>query len=100
MLTQGKRMVLLSNCNKCSQKRVLPNFILLVVSNTFWILCLVMDIELGGNTISSNIEYPFVSQLMKKYLQLKAQFVNGTIEIFDKSGWRDDMKFLYYLTHV
>ena len=64
------------------------------------ILRVVMDKELGGNTRSPNIEYPFVFQLVKKYEDLKAQFVNGTEEILDKSGWRDDMKFLYHLTRV
>ena len=62
------------------------------------ILRLVMDEELGGNTTSPNIEYPFVSELLKNYDELKARFENGTEEIIDKSGWRDDMKFLYHLT--
>ena len=64
------------------------------------ILRVVMDKELGGNTRPPNIEYPFVFHLVKKYEDLKAQFVNGTEEILDKSGWRDDMKFLYHLTRV
>ena len=64
------------------------------------ILRLVMDEELGGDTKSPNIEYPFVSELLNKYDELKDKFVNGTVEILDKSGWRDDMKFLYHLTRV
>lgn len=63
-------------------------------------LRLVMDKELVGNTTSPNIEYPFVSQLLKEYEDLKSEFENGTEEILDKSGWRDDMKFLYHLTRV
>ena len=50
------------------------------------ILRLVMDEELGGNTTSPNIEYPFVSELLKNYDELKARFENGTEEIIDKSG--------------
>lgn len=64
------------------------------------ILRVVMDEEIGGSTTSPNIEYPFVSQLMNSYEELKAKFVNGTEAIVDKSGWRDDMKFLYHLTCV
>ena len=69
------------------------------------ILGVVMDEELGGTKFfihptSSNIEYPFASQLMNSYYKLQADFVNGTEAIIDKSGWRDDMKFLYHLTHV
>ena len=64
------------------------------------ILCLVMDEELGGNTRSPNIKYPFMSKLMKNYEELKTSFKNGTEQIHDKSGWRDDMKFLYHLTCV
>lgn len=64
------------------------------------ILRVVMDQELGGNTTSPNVEYPFVSELTKRYEELKEQFVNGSEEILDKSGWRDDMKFLYHLTRV
>ena len=59
-----------------------------------------MDEEHGGTTMSPKIEYPLVSQLVKKYGELKSSFVNGTEEIFDKSGWGDDMKFLYHLTQV
>ena len=64
------------------------------------ILCLVTDEELGGNIRSPNIEYPFVSKLMKNYEELKTSFKNGTEQIHDKSGWRDYMKFLYHLTRV
>ena len=64
------------------------------------ILRLVMDEELGSKTQSPNIEYPFVSQLLKEYEQLKTQFDNGTEVILETSGWRDDMKFLFHLTQV
>ena len=60
----------------------------------------VMDEILGGESSSPNIEYPFMSQLVKNYEELKAHFVNGTEGILDKSGWRDDMDFLYHLTRV
>ena len=60
------------------------------------ILRMVMDELLGGETASPNIEYPFVVQLMTQYDELKLQFDNGKEEISDKSGWRDDMKFLYH----
>ena len=62
------------------------------------ILRLVMDEELGSKTQSPNIEYPFVPQLLKVYEQLKTQFDNRIEVIFETSGWRDDMKFLFHLT--
>ena len=37
---------------------------------------------------------------MNSYEELQARFVNGTEVIVDKSDWRDDMKFLHYLTIV
>ena len=64
------------------------------------ILCVVMDEEIGGSTKSPNIEYPFVPQLINSYEELQTKFVNGTELIVDKSGWRDDMKFLHHLTLV
>jgi hypothetical protein len=64
------------------------------------ILRVVMDEELGGKTKSPNIEYPFVSELVENYEELKAEFENGTEDIGEKSGWRDDMKFLFHLTRV
>ena len=64
------------------------------------ILRVVMDDELGGKTSSPNIEYPFVCQLLNEYDELKAEFVNGTEHIVEKSGWRDDMKFFFHLTRV
>jgi hypothetical protein len=64
------------------------------------ILRVVMDEAISGSTRSPNIEYPFVSELVNKYEELKVQFVNGTEHILDKAGWRDDMKFLYHLTQV
>ena len=60
---------------------------------------MVIDKELD-NTRSPNIEYPFVFQLLKNYEDLKAQSVNGTEEILNKSSWRDDRKLLYRLTQV
>jgi len=59
-----------------------------------------MDDELGGITTSPNIEYAFVSNLVSNYDDLKAQFVNGTEQMLEKSGWRDDMRFLFHLTLV
>lgn len=64
------------------------------------ILRVVMDDELHGSTKSPNIEYFFVHDLMSNYDKLKAAFSNGTTEIKEKGGWRDDMKFLYHLTRV
>jgi hypothetical protein len=64
------------------------------------ILRLVMDEELGGNTVSPNIDYPFVPNVIKNYEMLKVRLANGTEQILEKSGWRDDMKFLYHLTRV
>ena len=37
---------------------------------------------------------------MSNYDKLKAAFSNGKIEIKETGGWRDDMKFFYYLTRV
>ena len=61
-----------------------------------------MDQELGAHTSlsSPNIEYFFVRNLMNYYDTLKSKFVNGTDEITDWSGWRDDLRFLYHLTRV
>ena len=59
---------------------------------------LVMDEELGSKAQSPNIKYPFVSQLLKEYEQLKTKFDNGVEVILETSGWRDDMKFLFHLT--
>jgi hypothetical protein len=64
------------------------------------ILRVTMDEELRANTKSPNIDYPFVSQLITEYEDLKTHFVNGTEPILDQAGWRDDMKFLYHLTRV
>jgi len=58
---------------------------------------LMMDEKLGANTTTSHIEYPFVSHQMKNYDELKEQ-LEILEEIIDKSSWRDDMRFLYYLT--
>ena len=59
-------------------------------------LRLVMDDKLGGNSTSPNIEYPFVSELVKNYDQLKMSFKNGKEDITETAGWRDDMKFLFH----
>ena len=59
-------------------------------------LRLVMDDKLGGNNTSPNIEYPFVSGLVKNYDQLKMSFKNGKEDITETAGWRDDMKFLFH----
>lgn len=64
------------------------------------ILRVVMDDVIDCNTKSPNIAYPFVPEVMTRYEELKVQFVNGTDQIVEKSGWRDDMKFLFHLTRV
>ena len=64
------------------------------------ILRLVMDQLLGENKLSPNIEYSFVKPLIQNYEALISQFVNGTEEITDKGGWREDMHFLYHLTRI
>ena len=61
------------------------------------ILRVMMGEEIEGSTKSPNIEYPFVPHLMNSYEELQAKFVNGTEVNIDKSGWRDDMKFLHHL---
>jgi len=82
---------------KCANK---PQFVSCQHHVLDRILRLVMDDELGGATRSPNIEYPFVSDLLKNYEELKSQFKNGIQKIPDRSGWRDDMKFLFHLTRV
>ena len=64
------------------------------------ILRWVMDLELPTSTKSPNIEYFFVADLMKNYETLQKKFVNGKTPIDEKSGWRDDMRFLFHLTRV
>ena len=64
------------------------------------ILRVVMDDELQGSTVSPNIEYFFVKDLVSNYDELKTAFSNGKTEIKETGGWRDDMKFLYHLTRV
>jgi hypothetical protein len=64
------------------------------------ILRLVMDEKLIGTTSSPNIEYPFIPHLIKNYEALKSNFRNGTQEIPETCGWRDDMRFLFHLTRV
>ena len=56
-----------------------------------------MDEELAGSTKLPNIEYSFFPELLKKYKKFRAEFVNETEQILDKSAWRDDTKFLYHL---
>ena len=64
------------------------------------VLRLVMDGKLGGNNTSPSMEYPFVSELVKNYDQLRMSFKNGKEDIAETAGWRDDMKFLFHLTRV
>ena len=64
------------------------------------ILRWVMDSDLPSTTKSPNIEYFFVSDLMKNYDELKCQFENRSECIKDNVGWRDDMKFLFHFTCV
>ena len=59
-----------------------------------------MDDELCGATKSPNIDYFFMKELVGKIDQLNKAFSSGKAQIFkNTSGWRDDMKFLYHLTH-
>ena len=75
-LTLGKRIELLLNCNKCSQKKVLPRVTKFVTKQQLnscqdHILdrnfCLVKDEELGGNTMSSKFFFEFI--LMHKTMK-------------------------------
>jgi len=51
------------------------------------ILHLLMDEDLGANTTSPNTEYPFVSQQMKKYDELKAQLeILEEISLINQDG--------------
>ena len=59
-----------------------------------------MDNELCDATKSPNIDYFFMKELVGKIDQLNKAFSSGKAQIFkNTSGWRDDMKFLYHLTH-
>jgi hypothetical protein len=59
-----------------------------------------MDQELTGKTKSPNIEEIFIKELLTGYEELQGSFQNGTHIIDDKTGWRDDMKFLFHLTRA
>ena len=58
-----------------------------------------MDSKLHGSTKYPDIDYFFVKDLTSKYNHLKKAFINGKAKIKEIDGWRDNMKFLYHLTH-
>lgn len=64
------------------------------------VLRLVMDQELCSNNRSPNVDYFFVNELKDNYEKLKESFQNGEHVIHAKIEWRDDMKFLFHLTHA
>lgn len=64
------------------------------------ILRLEMEEKLGENSSSPNINYFFTKELLEHYETLKQIFCNGTEEIKETGGWRDDMKFLFHLTRT
>ena len=59
-----------------------------------------MEEKLGEIPSSPNINYFFTKELLEHYETLKTNFYNGTEEIKDTGGWRDDMKFLFHLTRT
>ena len=59
-----------------------------------------MDEMLGINTISPNINYPYMLHLMHNYNHLKNNFVNGTVPLIQNVGWGDGIKFLHHLVEV
>ena len=65
-------------------------------------LCLVIDDVLHGWTKSLDFDYFFVKDLVSKYCdQLKEAISSGKAQIIkEASGWRNDVKCLYHLTHV
>ena len=77
-----------------------PKFIICQQHVLDCIPCLVIDDELHGSTKSPDIDYFFLKDLTSKYAYLKEAFSNGKAKIKEIGGWRDDMKFLYHLTHV
>ena len=59
-----------------------------------------MDEGLRINTISTNINHPFMLHLMPNYNQLKDYFVNDTVLLIQNVSWRDDIKLLHHLIEV
>ena len=55
-------------------------------------------------TVSPNLEYPFVTNILNNYERLKFKFLEKctveNMEMEDNPGWRDDMKYLFHLTRV
>ncbi|ESN93381.1 hypothetical protein HELRODRAFT_180908 [Helobdella robusta] len=65
----------------------------------------VCDALLGDSTESPNMNYPFVSKILKDYEMLKKDFESKakkcTLNLKEQEvGWRDDMKFLHHLICV
>ncbi|ESO05231.1 hypothetical protein HELRODRAFT_171586 [Helobdella robusta] len=65
----------------------------------------VCDALLGNSTESPNINYPFVSKILKDYEMLKKDFESKAKKCTpnlkeQEVGWRDDMKFLHHLICV
>ena len=59
-----------------------------------------MDDKLCGATKSLSIDYFFMKELVGKIDQPSEAFSSAKAQIFkNTSGWREDMKFLYHLTH-
>lgn len=60
----------------------------------------VMDSILEGKSISPNINYFFMEELMKDYNKLIEKFKQSSINMnIPKMVWRDDMRFLWELGH-
>ncbi|ESN99966.1 hypothetical protein HELRODRAFT_176266 [Helobdella robusta] len=65
----------------------------------------VCDALLGDSTESPNMNYPFVSKILKDYEMLKKDFESKAKKCTpnlkeQEVGWRDDMKFLHHLICV
>ena len=65
----------------------------------------VLDTFFPDVTVSPNLHYPFVSEILTNYETLKKNFANNksldnTAILEQPQGWRDDMKFLFHLTRV
>ena len=93
VVTRLQKMFISKGCN-------MPQFVSCQHHVLDRILRIVMDQELAGKTKSPNIEYFFVEELLTSYEEFQGSFQNGTHVIENKTGWRDDMKFLFHLTRA
>ena len=62
----------------------------------------VLDHLFGESSTSPDIDYPFVTNILRNYEHLKEAFkseASGKMEE-EEQGWRDDMKFLFHLIKV